>query len=77
MQAVAVFPYSREVGLIQVEEPQIAHPTDVKQRMLEVGICGTDKEICSFQYGTPPVGSDFLILGHESLQSVASILIYR
>ena len=73
MQAVAVFPYSREVGLIQVEEPQIAHPTDVKQRMLEVGICGTDKEICSFQYGTPPDGSDFLILGHESLGEVVEV----
>jgi hypothetical protein len=21
-------------------------------RMLDIGICGTDKEICSFEYGT-------------------------
>ena len=26
-------------------------------RMLDVGICGTDKEICSFEYGTPPAGT--------------------
>jgi len=73
MRAVAVFPYSREVKLIDVEEPQITHPTEVKLRMLDVGICGTDKEICSFQYGTPPDGSDYLILGHESLGEVVAI----
>lgn len=73
MRAVAVFPHSREVKLIDVEEPQITHPNEVKLRMLEVGICGTDKEICSFQYGTPPEGSDYLILGHESLGEVIEI----
>jgi glucose 1-dehydrogenase len=73
MRAVAVFPKAREVQLIDVEEPQIAQPTEVKLRMLEVGICGTDKEICAFQYGTPPDGSDYLILGHESLGEVVEV----
>jgi threonine dehydrogenase-like Zn-dependent dehydrogenase len=73
MRAVAVFPYSREVKLIDVEEPQIARPTEVKLRMLDVGICGTDKEICAFHYGTPPEGSDYLILGHESLGEVVEV----
>lgn len=73
MRAVAVFPYSHEVKLINVEEPQIVHPTEVKLRVLEVGICGTDKEICSFQYGTPPDGSDYLILGHEALGEVVEV----
>ena len=41
--------------------------------MLEVGVCGTDKEICSFEYGTPPEGSDYLILGHESLGFVGTV----
>src|SRR5262249_44981300 len=48
-------------------------PTEVKLRMLEVGICGTDKEICSFEYGTPPDGSEYLILGHESLGEVIEV----
>ena len=73
MRAVAVFPGSREVKLIHVDEPQIRRPTEVKLRMLEVGICGTDKEICAFQYGTPPPGSDYLILGHESLGEVIEV----
>lgn len=73
MQAVAVFPKTREVKLIDVEEPQITQPAEVKLRMLEVGICGTDKEIGSFQYGTPPDDSKYLILGHESLGKVVEV----
>ena len=70
MKAIAVFPATHEVKLIEHEEPRITRPTEVKLRMLEVGICGTDKEICSFEYGTPPNGEDYLIIGHESLGEV-------
>src|SRR5215470_16304803 len=73
MRAVAVFPKTREVKLIDVEEPQVTQPLEVKLRMLEVGICGTDKEICTFEYGAPPVGSEYLILGHESLGQVVEV----
>jgi glucose 1-dehydrogenase len=38
-----------------------------------VGICGTDREICSFVYGSPPVDSDYLVLGHESLGEVVEV----
>lgn len=70
MRAVAVFPKERAVRLIDHPEPRIESPTQVKVRMLEVGICGTDREIVSFQYGTPPPGDPYLILGHESLGQV-------
>jgi threonine dehydrogenase-like Zn-dependent dehydrogenase len=73
MKAVAVFPSSRELKIIEQEEPYITRPTEVKLRMLEVGVCGTDKEICSFAYGTPPEGSDYLIIGHESLGEVVEV----
>src|SRR5262245_64399692 len=73
MRAVAVFPKAREVRLIDVDEPQITQPTEVKLRMLEVGICGTDREICAFEYGAPPEGSEYLILGHESLGKVVEV----
>jgi threonine dehydrogenase-like Zn-dependent dehydrogenase len=33
-------------------------------------VCGTDREICSFQYGTPPAGFDYLVIGDESLGEV-------
>jgi threonine dehydrogenase-like Zn-dependent dehydrogenase len=70
MRAVAVFPGKREVKLIERPEPRIEAATHVKLRMLEVGVCGTDKELCAFVYGTPPAGSDHFILGHESLAEV-------
>ncbi len=73
MKAIAVFPAAREVRVIDVAEPHITQPTEAKLRMLEVGICGTDKEICRFEYGTPPEGSDYLIIGHESLGEVVEV----
>ena len=73
MKAVAVFPKSRTVELIDAPEPRIASPTQVKLRMLDVGICGTDREIARFEYGTPPDGSDHLVIGHESLGEVIEV----
>ncbi|MCA9288384.1 MAG: glucose 1-dehydrogenase [Phycisphaerales bacterium] len=73
MRAVAVFPGTKEVGLIDVPEPVIERPTDVKLRMLEVGVCGTDREICGFHYGFPPEGQDHLVIGHEALGEVVGV----
>ena len=53
MKAVAVFPRTHEVKLIEQEAPRVTEPDHVRVRMLEMGICGTDKEICAFEYGTP------------------------
>jgi threonine dehydrogenase-like Zn-dependent dehydrogenase len=73
MKAIAVIPKRQEVELINHETPKLASPTAVKLRMLEAGVCGTDREICAFQYGTPPDGSDYLVIGHESLGEVVEI----
>jgi glucose 1-dehydrogenase len=73
MRAVAVFPSSREVRVIDHPEPALASPTQARMRVLDVGVCGTDREIVSFQYGTPPDGSDYLIIGHESLSEVMEV----
>ncbi len=70
MRAIAVFPAKREVQIIDHPEPGIQSPTQVKVRMHEVGVCGTDREITTFQYGTPPEASDYLIIGHESFGQV-------
>ena len=73
MQAIAVTPGKKSVGIIDQTEPRISSPTDVKLRMIEAGVCGTDKEICAFEYGTPPNGSDQLVIGHESLGEVVEV----
>jgi threonine dehydrogenase-like Zn-dependent dehydrogenase len=73
MKAIAVIPGTRKVGLIEQEAPRLAAPTHVKLRMLDVGVCGTDREICAFQYGTPPDGMEHLVIGHESLGEVVEV----
>ncbi len=73
MKAVAVFPGKQEVKVIDHPEPQITSADNVKIRVLDIGICGTDKEICLFEYGTPPRGSDYLIIGHEALGEVGEL----
>ena len=72
MKAVAVFPGSREVKVIEQEEPGISQPDQVMLRILDIGICGTDKEIATFEYGTPPPGDDYLVIGHEALAEVVA-----
>jgi threonine dehydrogenase-like Zn-dependent dehydrogenase len=42
-------------------------------KVREVGLCGTDREIGSFEYGEPPAGSRYLVLGHESLAEVVEV----
>jgi threonine dehydrogenase-like Zn-dependent dehydrogenase len=73
MKAFAVFPKEQTARVIDLEEPRLASPTSVKLSMIEVGVCGTDTEICTFRYGIPPDGFDHLIVGHESIAEVIEI----
>ena len=73
MKAVAVFPSEREVQVIDAPEPRISTPTEARLRVLDVGVCGTDREICAFEYGTPPAGNEHLVIGHESLSRVEEV----
>ncbi len=66
MRGAAVFPGARKLGIVNdVPEPQLTSATGVKLRMLQVGVCATDREIASFMFGTPPDGFSYLVLGHE------------
>jgi threonine dehydrogenase-like Zn-dependent dehydrogenase len=73
MRAVAVFPPEKSIRIVDHPEPVLEHPRDVKLAILDVGICGTDREIACFDYGTPPPGSPYLVIGHESLGRVIEI----
>ncbi|MHB8078023.1 MAG: glucose 1-dehydrogenase [Candidatus Krumholzibacteriia bacterium] len=73
MKAAAVFPQQRELKVVDHPEPVLDSPTGVRLRLLEVGLCGTDREIAAFQYGTPPAGSAYLVIGHESLGQVVEV----
>jgi threonine dehydrogenase-like Zn-dependent dehydrogenase len=75
MRAAAVFPGRKSLEVISdFPEPKLESPGAVKLRVLTVGVCGTDREIASFQYGfPPPAGSDFLVLGHECLGEIVEV----
>lgn len=73
MKAIAVHPKSRAIGLVDHPAPVLQGDHDVALRILDVGVCGTDREICAFEYGVPPAGSDQLVIGHESLGEVVEV----
>lgn len=73
VKAVAAFPGPREVKIVDQVVPRLSQPDQVMLRMLEIGICGTDLEICSFEYGIPPPGDDHLVIGHESLGEIVEV----
>jgi threonine dehydrogenase-like Zn-dependent dehydrogenase len=74
MKAVAVWPKGRRVGVEERATPVMASDASVRLRILDIGICGTDAEICRFDYGgTPPPGDDHLVVGHEALARVVEV----
>lgn len=74
MKAVTIQPSRRRIHVSEREaEPSLRTSTDVKLRILDVGICGTDKEIAACQYGTPPTGHEHLVIGHECVGEVVEV----
>jgi threonine dehydrogenase-like Zn-dependent dehydrogenase len=70
MRAIAVFPSEQVLRVVDHPEPRIQADDEVLVQILDVGICGTDREISRFEYGSPPTGSPYLVVGHESLGRV-------
>ena len=73
MRVIAVSKAKKDLQAFEYPAPSITKSTQVRIRTLDVGICGTDREICTFAYGEPPKGSDYLVLGHESLGQVIEV----
>ena len=77
MKAVSVIPgtpdsiHMREVADPHVEA--IENGRGVLVKLLRVGVDGTDREINAAEYGAPPPGDDYLIIGHESFGVVESV----
>lgn len=73
MRAVAMFPKEKVIKVVERPAPTIERDRQVRLRMLEVGVCGTDHEIARFEYGIPPAGEPYLVMGHESLAEVLEV----
>jgi threonine dehydrogenase-like Zn-dependent dehydrogenase len=70
MRAITVSPgVPDSVRLDDVADPPQADGP-ILVRTLALGVCGTDREIVSGEYGSAPQGEQRLILGHESLGQV-------
>lgn len=77
MKAIAVKPgIPNSAHLIEMPMPSINDIPDgrgVLVRVLRVGVDGTDKEINNSEYGSPPPGDDFLVIGHEGFGVVEEV----
>jgi glucose 1-dehydrogenase len=70
MRALTVEPgHANSIRLEEVAPPPQSDG-DILVRALALGICGTDREIISGDYGWAPSGQKRLIIGHESLGRV-------
>jgi threonine dehydrogenase-like Zn-dependent dehydrogenase len=68
-----MFPAEKKIRVVERQALALEADDQVKLRMLEVGVCGTDHDIARFEYGTPPAGEPYLVIGHESLAQVVEV----
>src|SRR5438045_4521679 len=70
MLALVVQPGHAHTTRIEEVPAVTAREGEVLVRTLEVGVCGTDREISEGLFGIPPEGEPLLVLGHEALAVV-------
>jgi threonine dehydrogenase-like Zn-dependent dehydrogenase len=77
MKAVAITPREKNSAkLVEIDKPKVSDIKDgrgVLVEVLQVGACGTDREINNAEYGTAPAGEDLLVLGHENFGRVVEV----
>ena len=75
MKALTVIPRQPNSAAVRddIPEPALDGDRAVKVRVLRVGLDGTDREINAGDYGAPPPGFDYLILGHEGFGVVTEV----
>ncbi len=75
MRAISFNPLTDELFFQDRAEPHLETENDVKLKVLEVGICGTDREEVAPGPGRaiPPPGEKELILGHEMIGEVVEV----
>lgn len=58
--------------LTRIDLPSVG-PHDALVRVVEVGVCGTDRELIEGRFGKAPAGATELVIGHEILGVVESV----
>ncbi len=73
MKAITVIPLVKDsLALRDMPKPSPKRG-QVLLSPIEVGVCGTDKDIIEGKYGAPPPGEEYLILGHEAVAEVVEL----
>lgn len=70
MKALALNFEERSLEWIEQDPPEFYANREVRYRVHEVGVCGTDRALAAFRIGAPPAGETKLVLGHEALGQV-------
>ena len=73
MKAITLKPGTKEVTLTGIEEPMITRDDQIKMKVLQVGICGTDREQVEGGRSDAPPGKDRLVIGHEMFGQVTEV----
>ncbi|HYO83627.1 MAG TPA: alcohol dehydrogenase catalytic domain-containing protein [Bryobacteraceae bacterium] len=66
MRAIAIDYTRRELTDREVPEPGIRHQDEVLLEVLQVGVCGTDRDLAALRIGRGPDGDEYLVPGHEA-----------
>jgi glucose 1-dehydrogenase len=72
VRALLVTPNKPGVHMGKVPDP-LPGAEEVKVRVTECGLCGTDRDIVAGKYGTAPDGRTDLVLGHESFGKIVEV----
>lgn len=70
MHAIAMIPGTKSLRLVDRAEPVIQSREEIKLKVLQVGICGTDREEVAGGRALAPPDQTDLVLGHEMLGQV-------
>lgn len=70
MKAISLVPGTTQISLAEVKEPSIQAKDEIKMKVLQVGICGTDREEACGGRADAPEGKKELIIGHEMFGQV-------
>ena len=73
MKALALVPGTTKLQLVDQPVPTIHKESELKVKVLRVGICGTDREEAAGGRAEAPPGEKQLIIGHEMVGRVVEI----
>lgn len=71
--SLAIYPgVARSLHLTSIDLPEFG-PADLLVRVLQAGVCGTDRHLIEGHFGRAPVGETELVIGHEMLGMVERV----